>query len=65
MNGTQIFVGCVVGFALKGEGEEEGAGEARGRENLGARTLAAQSILFGEGKKRNEVAEWHVAWLAE
>ena len=37
----------------------------RGRENLGARTLAAQSRLFGEGKRRNEFAEWHVAWLAE
>ena len=39
----------MVGFALKGEGE----GEARGRENLGARTPAAQSILFGEGRLQN------------
>ena len=23
------------------------------------------SRLFGEGKRRNEFAEWHVAWLAE
>ena len=40
-------------------------GRGRGRENLGARTPAAQSLLFGEGKKRNEFVEWHVAWLAE
>ena len=23
------------------------------------------TIKFGEGKRRNEFAEWHVAWLAE
>ena len=22
-------------------------------------------LQFGEGKRRNEFAEWHVAWLAE
>ena len=22
-------------------------------------------MYFGEGKRRNEFAEWHVAWLAE
>ena len=44
---------------------KRGSGRGRGRENLGARTLAAQSRLFGEGKRRNEFVEWHVAWLAE
>ena len=30
---------------------KRGRGRGRGRENLGARTPAAQSRLFGEGKK--------------
>ena len=34
VNGTQLFVGCVVGFALKGEGEGEGAGRIWARERL-------------------------------
>ena len=24
-----------------------------------------QANIIGEGKRRNEFAEWHVAWLAE
>ena len=27
--------------------------------------LCFKCILSGEGKRRNEFAEWHVAWLAE
>ena len=32
VNGTRLFVGCMVGFALKGEGEGEGAGRIWARE---------------------------------
>ena len=24
-----------------------------------------KTLLTGEGKRQNEIAEWHVAWLAE
>ena len=35
VNGTRLFVGCVVGFALKGEGDRgEGAGRIWARERL-------------------------------
>ena len=41
---------------------KKGRGRGRGRENLGARTPAAQSRLFGEGKKRNEFALRNGMW---
>ena len=30
-----------------------------------SKKIAESKVKTGEGKRRNEFAEWHVAWLAE
>ena len=33
--------------------------------SLRAKIIIVDNSKFGEGKRRNEFVEWHVAWLAE